>query len=406
MGVSGLPLQVRDLSNPPVQVSGGTLQGISNTVVVSGTVSVSGGPITVQPPTSNGLTITGTVATTQSGSWSTTISGQPLTVQAPTTNGLTITGTVTSTPSGVQTVSVSGQPLTVQAPTSNGLTVTGTVVVTPSGTQNVSVTSVGVSLPVQAASTSGLTITGTATVNQGTNPWVVSMGSNTLPVQAATTTGLTVTASNLPTNLAQLGGTTLSGANVVDTGNTALRVNVVAGSLGGGSSVTAVQAATLNGLTVNGSFSTSLSGTLPVISASLTGMTITGTVAVSNLSSPGVTPVLAATSTGLTVTGTVSTKEISSSTSTVSVVDFTQVVDATRDIVLLNANASRRSATIFNNTDANILINEGAVASMVTFSDILVSGSRLILDPPGHTTSIHGYLPVIPNGKIYVTERT
>lgn len=49
------PLQIIDQSDPPVQISGGTLQGISNSISIIS-------PIYVQAATLNGVTVTGVVS--------------------------------------------------------------------------------------------------------------------------------------------------------------------------------------------------------------------------------------------------------------------------------------------------------------------------------------------------------
>lgn len=84
IGISGQPLEVRDTSNPPVQISGGRLDGICDAVAVSEIQSPV--PLALGP---NGLTITGTVAVS-----SVIQLEEPREVQAATLSGVTVTGSI------------------------------------------------------------------------------------------------------------------------------------------------------------------------------------------------------------------------------------------------------------------------------------------------------------------------
>jgi len=75
---------------------------------------------------------------------------------------------------------------------------------------------------------SPVAVAGTVTVLQGSSPVSVTGSAGLFPVTGSG--GL------IGANVSQLGGTALSGANVVDTVNTALRVNIVAGGGSGGTS--------------------------------------------------------------------------------------------------------------------------------------------------------------------------
>ena len=249
-------------NNPDVQISGGTLTGISNTVTVAGSVTQGTSPWLVSNSSGNTITVlqpTGTNLHTVVDSGSISITGTPTVNVVSSVPNLTLTSLPTVTinsPSVTQGTSpwvVSATTaLPVQAATSNGLTVNGAVTV--SGTVNANLVSSSAQ-PVLAATTTGLTINGTITANQGTaasatlaNAWPVNVVSS-VP-------NLTLTA--LP-NVTVLQGT----SPWVTSGGTS-------------SAVQAVQAATSNVLTINGSLSATFPAVQAVEAASLNGMTVIG----------------------------------------------------------------------------------------------------------------------------------
>lgn len=93
-------------------------------------------------------------------------------------------------------------------------------------------------------------------------------------------------------------------------------------------------------------------------------------------------------------------------TSTVTLVDFSQIADASRALTLLAANASRRGVTLKNDTDTAIKIKEGASPSETSYTDILPPGASYVLDFPASTSILTAYLPQTPSGRMLATERS
>lgn len=89
----------------------------------------------------------------------------------------------------------------------------------------------------------------------------------------------------------------------------------------------------------------------------------------------------------------------------VTVPSWANISDTTRALTLLSANASRRGATIRNDSDLAILLNEGAVASLTAYTDVLKPGASYTLAYPACTVLLSGYFPRIPTGSVLVTER-
>ena len=90
---------------------------------------------------------------------------------------------------------------------------------------------------------------------------------------------------------------------------------------------------------------------------------------------------------------------------TVSVADFSLISDTTRALTLAAANASRRGATIRNDQDQPLLIKEGAGASPTSYTDVIPPRGVYVLDYPASTGELSAYCPVMPNGRVLVTER-
>jgi hypothetical protein len=74
-------------------------------------------------------------------------------------------------------------------------------------------------------------------------------------------------------------------------------------------------------------------------------------------------------------------------------------------MTLLAANTARRGATLRNETDTAIRIKEGTGAAYNSYTDILPPGARYVLDYPACTAAITAFVPTIPGGNLYITER-
>lgn len=94
-------------------------------------------------------------------------------------------------------------------------------------------------------------------------------------------------------------------------------------------------------------------------------------------------------------------------TVTTTSVDLKTVNDATRNLILLAANANRKAAEIVNDTELAIRFSEGGVASLYSYSGIVKPKSRHKFDYPAPTVAINAYLPLMPeNGTLAVIERS
>lgn len=251
-------LIVRNIPSGIQQISGNV--EVDNTVSIQAasisgvTVNGSLGRTWTLNPSTDGVTVSGSVEAIQSGTWDVNIGNEPLTVLAYSTSGLTVNGTIAATQSGPWTVSLvtesieigtvdQGSPtglsnawpvkitdgfsipgITNASPVGNeeGLIVrnipsgtqqvSGTVTTNQGGTWNVNVQALSASgltvngtvsvvqpLTVLASSASGLTINGSVSVANFPANQTVTVSGQPLTVQAATTTGLTVVFSSIPT---------------------------------------------------------------------------------------------------------------------------------------------------------------------------------------------------------------
>ena len=250
-------------TSPGAVVVNGVNAFITNTVAVSGTVAISG-TVAVTQSTSpwvvslTSTTITGTVAVTQSTSpW---VVGGPAASGTTTTGNPVLNGAVFNT---TQPTVTTGQIVDAQATARGALIVaTGVDAFTVAVSGTVAVTQ---STSPWVVSLTSTTITGTVAVTQSTSPWVVSLTSTTVTNTVAE-------------NLTQVAGTSL-GATAVTNFGTAPAAAAVMG-------VNASIYAGTTGLTATGSsLNANITNTVPV---TLTSTTITGTVAVTQSTSPWV----------------------------------------------------------------------------------------------------------------------
>jgi hypothetical protein len=264
-----------NIGNEPIPVlsssSGGlTINGtvaVSNfpaNQTVSGTVSVNQ-PITVLSSSASGITVNGTITANVV---------QPLTVLSSSASGVTINGSVSiSNFPATQAVTVSGQPIQVQAATLAGLTV--------------DVSNFPAIQTVQAATSNGITINGTVTANVNQPITVLSSSSGGLTVNLTGTPTVSVT-QPLTILASSASGVTVNGNGnftVVQTSGANLHADI--------DNTVTVQAATSGGLTINGSVSIS---------------NFPSTVTVSNLST-AVQMFEAASASGVTINGSVTANQ-------------------------------------------------------------------------------------------------
>jgi hypothetical protein len=242
---------------------------------VSGTVAVSNFPAT-QP-------VSGTVAATQSGTWTVGVSaGQTIAVTNTGTFAVqaAVTGTVAvSNPfSGVVTnagtfaVQVTNTPAVTLASTTVTNTVAENLTQVGGAAFALGQQLAASSLPVvlTAAQIATLTPLTTVAVTQGTSPWVVSLASTTVTNTVAE-------------NLIQVAGVTLGATAVVNYGSTPAAVAVPAVN----AFITNTPAVTLASTTITGTVSVT-QGTSPWV-VSLTSTTVTNTVAENLIQVAGVT---------------------------------------------------------------------------------------------------------------------
>jgi hypothetical protein len=223
---------------------GAVIAGSVNSSIFSGTTALTntGGALNVAVP--------GTVAVTQSTSpW---VVGGTVTSNIGTTGGLALDSTLTGGTAkfeifdGTNILGTSAHPVridptgTTVQPVSGSVSITGTVAVTQS--------------------TSPWVVSGTVTVNQGTSPWVVSLTSTTVTNTVAE-------------NLIQVAGVTLGATAVVNYGSTPAAVAVPAVN----AFITNTPAVTLASTTITGTVAVTQSTSPWVVSLAST--TITNTVA-------------------------------------------------------------------------------------------------------------------------------
>lgn len=107
-----------------------------------------------------------------------------------------------------------------------------------------------------------------------------------------------------------------------------------------------------------------------------------------------------------TLPATTTLTETRPSTGTTTEPDYAAISDTTRNITLLAANTARRSVRIVNHTGQAILIREGGDASPSLFSWLVPPGGEVVLEYPVCTAKLNGYFGALPEGRIFITERT
>jgi hypothetical protein len=256
-----------------VGISAGQTIAVTNTgtfavqATVTGTVAVSNFPATVAVTQSTSPWVVSGTVTANAGTGTFTVGGTVAVSNFPATQPVSgtvtvlqgtspwvVSGTVTTTPSGLQNVNVTEwNTVALGSPSAYG---------TPPGAVNV----IGVNAFITntpAVTLASTTITGTVAVTQSTSPWVVSLASTTVTNTVAE-------------NLIQVAGVSL-GATAVTNFGTAPAAAAVPG-------VNASLFAGTTGITATGSsLNVDVTNTVPVTLASTT---ITGTVAVTQSTSP------------------------------------------------------------------------------------------------------------------------
>lgn len=242
-------VQVQGLySGTTVQVVSSTIQvNVGNIVPVTGTFFQTNQPVQI---TTGGVTAV-VVSTVQVNL------GSPIPAGSNTIGGVTGTFWQTNQPvsittGGVTAVITSTIQVNMGSPIPAGTNTIGTVAATQSGAWSVSpgtgvyrTDGSGFTQPVSGTVAS--TQSGAWSVSPGTGVYRTDGSGFTQPISGSIgnssfgssqsgvwTTTVTFAGASQPANLFAIGGTPQSGANVIDTGNTAIRVNVVAGGGAGG----------------------------------------------------------------------------------------------------------------------------------------------------------------------------
>lgn len=99
-------------------------------------------------------------------------------------------------------------------------------------------------------------------------------------------------------------------------------------------------------------------------------------------------------------------KEVRPTIAAISSPDYHNITDATRNLAIVAANASRRSLCVVNKSALPIWVAEGAVASSSSYTKMLAPYEEWELHYPACTVALNGYFPEIPDQPLLVTERS
>lgn len=344
---------------------------------------------TAVPVSDNGgsITVDGTVAATQSGTW----------------NINNISGTI-SLPTGAATAAK--QPALGTAGTASA------DVITVQGIASMTALKVDGSAVTQP-------ISGTVTANAGTGTFAISAASLPLPTGAATESTLStlngkVTACNtgavtistaLPTGTNNIGDVdvlTLPNITLASQANpftSAIPISDNAGSITVDGTVAATQSGTWNITNISGTIS------LPTGAATESTLsTLNGKVTACNTGAVTISAALPAGTNNIGDVDIVSLPSVVAATYSTSSV--TSVTSAAVSTSILASNANRRMAIMVNDTDKNVYIKLGATASTTSFSYKLTPGQTLELPMPVYTGAIDAIWDSSPTGSMRVTEIT
>lgn len=344
---------------------------------------------TAVPVSDNGgsITVDGTVAATQSGTW----------------NINNISGTI-SLPTGAATAAK--QPALGTAGTASA------DVITVQGIASMTALKVDGSTVTQP-------ISGTVTANAGTGTFAISAASLPLPTGAATESTLStlngkVTACNtgavtistaLPTGTNNIGDVdvlTLPNITLASQANpftSAIPISDNAGSITVDGTVAATQSGTWNITNISGTIS------LPTGAATESTLsTLNGKVTACNTGAVTISAALPAGTNNIGDVDIVSLPSVVAATYSTSSV--TSVTSAAVSTSILASNANRRMAIMVNDTDKNVYIKLGATASTTSFSYKLTPGQTLELPMPVYTGAIDAIWDSSPTGSMRVTEIT
>lgn len=344
---------------------------------------------TAVPVSDNGgsITVDGTVAATQSGTW----------------NINNISGTI-SLPTGAATAAK--QPALGTAGTASA------DVITVQGIASMTALKVDGSAVTQP-------ISGTVTANAGTGTFAISAASLPLPTGAATESTLStlngkVTACNtgavtistaLPTGTNNIGDVdvlTLPNVTLASQANpftSAIPISDNAGSITVDGTVAATQSGTWNITNISGTIS------LPTGAATESTLsTLNGKVTACNTGAVTISAALPAGTNNIGDVDIVSLPSVVAATYSTSSV--TSVTSAAVSTSILASNANRRMAIMVNDTDKNVYIKLGATASTTSFSYKLTPGQTLELPMPVYTGAIDAIWDSSPTGSMRVTEIT
>lgn len=87
-------------------------------------------------------------------------------------------------------------------------------------------------------------------------------------------------------------------------------------------------------------------------------------------------------------------------------VDYTAIDDATRNVIIAAYNPNRVSLRIVNRSSQTVRMREGAPATRSLYSWLLPPLGEVTLDYPSCAQAIYGHFGALPDGRIFVTERS
>lgn len=407
------------------------------------------------PVADNGgsLTVDGTVAATQSGTWNitnvsgtvslptgaateTTLSALNTKVTACNTGAVTISAALPAGTNNIGDVGVvtlpnvtlasQGNPFTAAIPVSdNGgsITIDGTVAATQSGTWNVTNVSGTISLPTGAATESTLASlngkvtacdTGAVTISAA-----LPAGNNNIgDVDVATLPNVTLASQANPFTsalpISDNGGSVTVDGTVAATQSGTWNITNVSGtvSLPTGAATETTLAALNTKVTACNTGAVTISAALPAGTNNIGDVDILTlpSVTLASQANPFSSAIPISDNGGsVTVDGTIAATQSgtwSVADATYSTSAVTSVTSAATNTNLLAANASRRQAVFYNDCDKSVNVKLGSTASSSSFSYRLLPGQTLELPNPVYTGAVEAIWDASPTGSMRVTEIT
>jgi hypothetical protein len=398
-----------------VTTTGSIPVSFSGIQTVTGTVAITGQPVTVQ----------GTVTSVITGTVQTAVQSLPnITGSVNVTNSVfPVTGTVLAFPTGIQTVAGTvTSVITGTVQTSIVGTPTVTAIIT--GTLQTAVTnfpavqtvtgSVGISGPVTVQGSITSVITGTVNTNVTNQVTVTTTGSIPVSISGIQNVTGTVAITGQPV---QITGSVLAlptGIQTVAGTVTSVITGTVQTSIIGTPTVTSIITGTVN-VSQQGSVSV---GNFPVIQAvsgsQITGSTFAGSPLVAGAVSAGNVIRSLQSDTGgalyITTSGSlpVSLSGSISVTTTIpqaNAATLSNVASSATNVTLLSLNTSRRGALFFNDSNQALFLKFGTTASTTSFTVKISAGGYYEFPQPIYTGQVDGIWSSA-NGSVRITELT